>query len=121
MSLERPVLLAGDVARRAEAEDKARREAGEYPSFCKGPWGTKGRTVWVRSETRDGVDCSKAVCNECNLCAEFRLRESSRACQYELALRDVAAAKHSARLYNKGEWQRLDGKPFLKHTPLKRR
>ena len=111
--------VAAERARQAEAEARARREAGEYPSFCKCPWGTKSRNVWVRLP--DGRQASKAECEECHLCAAFRLRESSRASQYELALRDVAAAKQSARLYNKGEWQRLDGKPFLKHTPLKRR
>ena len=41
MSLERPVRLAGEVARRAEAEVKARREAGEYPSFVQVPVGYK--------------------------------------------------------------------------------
>ena len=96
-----------------EAEAKCRKKAAEYPKVvCGCPWGTP-----THSEVNPGQGQRYLQrCNACGKLAEYRLRCSSDASQIEHNRTCTLRANQSDRIFNRGAWQRLDGKPYLKHS-----
>ena len=98
-----------------DLEKEARAIAAQYASICACAWGTY---------TKSGPNVPPGGrplqwCVKCNKVAEFRLEKTTAASQKEHnEICDKRKSK-SDRIWNKGEWERLDGKPFLKHTKNK--
>ena len=111
-----------------EAEAAARKIAAEYRGICACPWGTGTKSLWNKDwlgrdvGLNEGIRNTKSVqiCLECNKSAEYRLNKATDASQ-ELQYAETAKrAREHNRLFNLGEWERIDGRPFLKHTVRKR-
>ena len=83
----------------------------EYQKHCQG-WGS------TRTQSTDAVT---HVCLDCGKNAHLGFTISSVIARLELRKADCDRQLATDKKYQQGEWERLDGRPFLKASPVPKR